>query len=507
MAETFTQFNADQGIFKEFHYTMPAEWVEEDEKRTKNFKIDKLKTEEGLKEECRKGIPHKERHNVWFLASGGYKLYKDCGDIYEAAKNKVKIEVKDENLIVSDFGHFIDVMSFVPESTFAIYNEVLSVIWSQNKEITLSPLIPISTAFLLMYLPPDKTYYCIQSMINKSREKSFYFVVSNVQFAAFAEVFAEICNSKLPSVASHAKKLGVDLSQIFIEVIPFLFPPNLDLQCSLTFFDSYICEGRKIVVRVIIALLGREKADLCRTKSLKEFAAKIINICEKLNNKDYFMSIMKEGFSYYLSRSKHIFNPETKLMNSRSINEYGIDRLFHGKFIVEAERFHGIMSRTIKKEGKLLTESIYTMIKKKIPALYAGMKPDDVYTLSEDGTTISTIFKVMRIDRPYIIMIKTPYSLFGAFLTGPMIQNKALIRSGCFVFTDTDIYSKKEPANRRFAYGDSKSISIGEDKASIHFEDPLKDVLSCVCETYNSPQLTKKSSLESIIELEVYALI
>lgn len=282
------------------------EWVEE--KKRRQIDCDKIpfqtkKTKE-MKMLFRKGISDDSRRRWWFVLSGGFELYQEVGDIYQ---NGVEVVSKLENLENnSTFGVTFDLLEFLPPQFSETLPTFLKVISYYNRQIEYSPLIPVISAMLLMYLEPPLAYLSMQSMINKSIESLYYIVITKEQFCLQIGSIQRLICSRLPNLARHTQKLNIKLSELLYAIFPSFFIPFLSYPSSLTICDSFISEGRKVLFRFTLEILLEEESNLLLTKDKPSFVRILFNSIEKLSHPDILAQFMQKAFKLKIKRKEHI---------------------------------------------------------------------------------------------------------------------------------------------------------------------------------------------------------
>ncbi|OHS97084.1 hypothetical protein TRFO_09636 [Tritrichomonas foetus] len=306
------------GLFEEARLSFGPEWEKLDNERTKAFKqfphFD-FKISGSIKQHARDGIPHRQRRRWWLIASGGLKLLTQVGDVWKSAKkasNQVKFTSN------SNFGGAVDILTFLPPAISRKLHQFLHVLYTQNRGVDFSPLIPTVSALLLLYMEVPLAYLTIQSMINKSRQDSWYFTLTREQFLASAQAFGELCEKRCQSIMRHAESLNLSMAQIGLSLFPVFFLPFMPLPVALTLFDSFMIEGRKVLFRFCLNLLIQEKKNLLNSTSAQGFLTVIINAMERLHDITALKSFLKNSFKIFLSRSRHINQVEAHAIASRS---------------------------------------------------------------------------------------------------------------------------------------------------------------------------------------------
>lgn len=293
------------GEFGLVNFELTNKWIEEEkirEEDCKNLEF-RLKRTKQLKSIARTGLSNSARRRYWFILSGGYELYTRVGNVYELALENAKVEPINE---AASFGVSFKYLDFLPPQISPILPTFLHALWFHNQNIEYSPMIPAIATMLLMYMEPPLAYLSIQAIINKSRESLFYVLLNKKQLFAAIDSVEKLIVSRLPNVADHATKLGINLSQLILSIFPSFFIPFVSYPVSLTFFDSFVSEGRKVFFRFILQILSDEKSNLIGTADENEFDRIIFNAIDRLNDPIIMKSFIKKAFKIKLKR-KNIF--------------------------------------------------------------------------------------------------------------------------------------------------------------------------------------------------------
>ena len=554
------------GMFN-YKYLFPVgEWDQEIENRKQIFSklppfVEKI--DEKIKIKMRDGIPPSHRRRYWFLASGGYSLLQETGNIYESA---VKIAKKRQKSVDSSFGCCIDVLNFLPLEASSTIDELLHTLWVNNPKITFSPLIPPVCALLLLYLEPTLVYFSIQAMINRSYLDEWYFPINRESFLASAEVVGDLSMKICPEVYKHSQVLGLSLSHVCISIFPSFFLPFLSLPVTTVIFDSFIFEGRKVLIRLCLGLLNQEKEKLLLTNNSTDFYKTILHAISSITSPSSVKNLIKNSFKIYLSRERHIIPLELKIIKNKigllsekhsfeAINHVNIfsngqkqrrnslpnilDTFFEfhyqsGARIAES-LFSSLVRRNseakpsefimknfcdlneykkkniLKYNGNLLNNYQFNLIKHYLPGSIKHYTPYCIFQLSSDGTTFSSLLNKGKPGTPHILLIQTEHSIIGAILVDCLKLNSIPSiygRSTVFYFKNDEsfFFPSEAEANTMYQYVTSNTLSIGGPKPAIFIEDGFKYIISDFCETFNSPKLTEKLEGDKILDLELYKL-
>ena len=548
--------------------TKTSDWEAEEERRKRDFeKLPEFQPEisDKLKQKFRFGIPNGQRRKWWLVATGGLQLLTEVGDVWSAAeRSSANVPVSD----VSSFGGGVDLLSILCPTVAGKCKHFLHVVWTRNKHIEFSPLIPTVAVILLMYMEPPLAYLSIQSMINRSVKDSWYFTLTRDQFLASVEALREIIHRKNGKIEEKCASLGLDLAQIGLALFPVFFLPFTPLPVALTLFDSYASEGRKILVRFAICLFQMEERSLLSSTTPREFLMNLVRGMDKLSGVQSTRNFLIHSFDIFLSRGRHITKYEdsairerkgvfsqgsirgassftdmispdisevlsTPRRNSFSPEDYEADDIpIDGDSSLSLKVLQRFTPEELEAEqkklqkqiadssapkvigGRLLTPQLFYNLRSFIPISIRSYCAKKVFALSEDGTSMISLHQKCTRKVHYIIMIKTNKQTIGAFLGDPInpemcVKGRYYGKPYAFVFTSDPltIFRKEKPENVLFQSTTKTSFSIGGPRPAIHIEEGFSVLNSERCDTFGSPSFTECPNGDPILDVEIYQLV
>ncbi|OHS98216.1 TLD family protein [Tritrichomonas foetus] len=503
------------------------DWKEEENIRVSHFhslskNIEKVSPKQ-LKKKFREGIPSIYRRKFWFLASGGYDLMVESGVMYEQITS---IAFKTEPTIADFFGLPPDFFSFMPNSHAEKLVNFLHVVRFQNRMIEFAPLIPSVSAVLLLYMEPSLAYFTIQSMINKSRDTDWYFKDTKSSFQATIETTDILINRKCHHLVQHAKSIGLNIVEICLFLFPMFLVPILSLPIMLSLFDTFILEGRKILIRVCVAIFEIEEKSLLSTETPDEFIHVLLTKLSQLETVKDLKKLLNHSFSIHLSRKRDILPLEKKYKNKNDldfshINITKMNLKSHFPVPVDYEstisvidRIKGIMlpKQIDFSKQTLLTLENYCLVQQFLPHNLKSKAPILIFDMSIDGTVLSSLIRQASHDSFYILLIKTNSRIFGALLSCALIvqdtKNKYIGNQNTMVFdfTNKKAYRHYPLVNELFISISSNLLIIGGPHFSIYLEEGLSKVGSQPCETFDSPSFVESSTGDKILNIQMFKL-
>ena len=481
-----------------------------------------------FKETVRQGICNSHRSELYLYLTEIGEISEELKGFYnDAVSSKTYPRCRN---IIALFGY--------PDYEFFISNDIiednLSIIKNQNPGITFSPLIPCVSSLLSLFFKQDIVYVAIQTMINKDNK---YFTKTKSELITMMKAIEKIISNHAKKLFDYSKILKINISEVALVLIPFLFSNRVDKNVSLTVFDAYICDGRTALVKYIVGILLILQSQLLKAKSPSEFIDIIICYLASLNNPTELSKLIHLTFSLSYTKSKKIMYLERhdKIKN----NDYLLYRIgsqlpkieefcsFHrfspmfGSSMTGLHTYNGnycptrisidhVVNSSIH-NGKLLTVSQFEKLKIRFHSRLRRFDAYPVYLLSRDGSAFMTFFKKSKNCSPCMIIIKTESKTIGAVFDDdiyPKCKNKYYGSPLATVFdvTNDEIY-KTSLKNEYYLSVQIDSISIGGGATgcAIYLEDSFETVFSDPCESFDSPSLLPSQRV-SIIDVELYKL-
>lgn len=539
------------GFYDHSSFIPDNEWQNEENIRIENFK--KLpvfipKFTEKIKKLVRYGVPSTARRNFWFQASGGFDLYKSMSGKFNWEKTMTRAMQKPMT-DASNFGSSIDILSFLPEADVKQLKTFLHIVWVSNPQIIFAPLIPTVSALLLMYLEPPLAYLTIKSMIDRSTGNgNWYFTIDQKCFYASTESISEQLKRFCSDIDKHATEIGASITKLVMSLFPTFFLPFSTLPAALTFFDSFVLEGRKVLLRFCIGIFSMNRQQLCQAKTPEQFYEIVVNSIRELNTPAKIKAVVKQSFVLFISREKHLLPTETAILqdeapfsesvqfnayksypdfldSSPNYNSGGIKSWrssmstemkthFSPNKIFNVEDAFDVMKILAKHTpavigGDLLVNSLFYRLREYLPPSCRCYSPILVYKLSNDGTMLQTLYEKTTKSKPHIMIIKSSTSCIGAFFDdSPRPGYKGNISNFVFKCDDFAFYKPKSTPNSLYTSITTRTFMVGGPKAAIFFEDGMQWIISDPCETFESPALIEnEENRERILDIEVYKLL
>ncbi|OHT10595.1 hypothetical protein TRFO_19993 [Tritrichomonas foetus] len=292
-----------------------------------------------LKHIIRYGIPSSLRAKYWLAISNGQNLIEEGSIYFETIKNRSKLL----NITTIEENPFGVPLDFIDDFCGGRNNEsikdFIKMVNKQNRHITYAPMIPKVCYLLLTFLDEREAYAAIQAMINNNENNDFssnindqnasnsgsfwYFSITRDDFLKSSMSINNLTHSKCAKVYNHFNSLDIDITELFLR---FIFDPTfIQMPILLTFFDSYIHEGRKVLVRFFLNFLIQETRQLTKVKNIHEIEELFKIFYDQLyENPLKLKEFIKQSFDISLSRNRHIIKAENnlKIRKNTSLSEF-----------------------------------------------------------------------------------------------------------------------------------------------------------------------------------------
>lgn len=363
-----------------------------------------------------------------------------------------------------------------------VRNDILKQLLSDMPEIKYSPLLPLTTAILLMYFDANKTYYMLSHMLRNN-------VIARTKSEAIADDNAlrdlALLRLKSPAVRKHLNQNGAELKwRKWVQ--------HLNLQVLVNFFDCLFMEGPKVKFRFGLAYLNLlAKLDMNFIDSYLDQATQI-----KVMTKAFAIKNFKWATcSKLINRHKILHDMKQGGLNAEKARLSIADT---GEFIDLAE----------KANSELVTKSHFAQIIAMLPPRFTVQKIQKIFSTKQHGYSLSSVFKNIRGYTDILIMIQTnKQSLLGCFMTSiDSTKNKNSGTGESFLFriadnnVDSWFWNEKNPSI--FAVFTSESLTFGN--GAIFLDSDLKSCSTSSSETFSNPDLLTNQN--TICPFEVQTL-
>ena len=537
---------APHGLLDFMKLNTDEDWKSEEKRRLENFASIPLSSitsiDERLKQKIRTGIPCSYRRKIWFIASGGWDLYRRAGsnwdDLWELAR-----DVPDTADIF--FGSKLDLFEYLPKEGVCQVTQFMKVVYHLNRSIRFAPMITSIALCLLLFMEPPLAYFTLQAMIEKSQSMSWYIAATPETYSASVFVLRDIASKSCKAVVSHAESvLNMSVSKIWMPYIPTFFLPLIRLPAVLTVFDAFVSEGRKVLARLCVGIFVAEKDVLVKTSTSASFLDIVSRGVAQMNTVSALQAIMKKSFGLNMSRSQHakmeqkfiktggfvaaIHKPsETVDLRRGSASEwapavrecrpeaatYYPESALVKCNVAETPRpvvKHSKVRNGIVSGGELLTTELLFYLKERLPIELRHLDAQLLFNMTELGTSFKTFLDSAKVPGYYILLIQTSKRRVGAVLSdafGTPRRGYFGRESTCVFDADRKVvYQRKPNPNGLFISVSDEDLIIGGPEPAIYLSNQFKRLQSDTCETFGSPPFASHTVGDEIYEVELYRL-
>ncbi|XP_034950902.1 growth hormone-regulated TBC protein 1 [Chelonus insularis] len=215
-----------------------------------------------IKRYVRKGIPGDHRGMVWLAVSGGEDLKNADPNLYQRLLHGPHNEQVAE-IIKTDLPRtFPDNIFFnnTVNHQHQLYN-ILLAFAHQNEAVGYCQGLNYIAGLLLLVTKNEETaFWLLKILIEKILPD--YYTPTMDGLLTDIDVLAELVKWKIPDVFNHVTQLGLPWAVITTKWFICLFAEVLPIETTLRIWDCLFYEGNKIIFRVALTLIKRNKENL-----------------------------------------------------------------------------------------------------------------------------------------------------------------------------------------------------------------------------------------------------
>ncbi|XP_008547349.1 growth hormone-regulated TBC protein 1-A [Microplitis mediator] len=274
-----------------------------------------------IKRYVRKGIPGEYRGMVWLAVSGGEDLKNANPDLYQRLLNGPH-NVQVTEIIKTDLPRtFPDNIFFnnTVNHQHQLYN-ILLAFAHQNETVGYCQGLNYIAGLLLLVTKSEETaFWLLKVLIEKILPD--YYTPTMDGLLTDIDVLAEFVKLKIPEVYEHVTNLGLPWAVITTKWFICLFAEVLPIETTLRIWDCLFYEGNKIIFRVALTLIKRNKNNLLACDDFALLADCFKNITKDsivLQCHNFMQSIFKVPGSL---PSNTIAKLRTKVSQERAMNK------------------------------------------------------------------------------------------------------------------------------------------------------------------------------------------
>ncbi|XP_014206949.1 growth hormone-regulated TBC protein 1-A isoform X2 [Copidosoma floridanum] len=234
-----------------------------------------------IKRYVRKGVPSEHRGMVWLSVSGGEELRNKSPNLYQ----QILSDTHDQQ--ISDIIK-TDLPRTFPDNIFfnntdrhqrQLFNILLAFAHQNQKVGYCQGLNYIAGLLLLVTKCEETAFWLLKVLIEKILPE--YYTPTMKGLCIDIDVLAELVRYKEPEVFQHVTRIGLPWAVIVTKWLICLFVDILPTETTLRIWDCIFYEGSKVIFRVALTLIKRNKEKLLACKDFADLAE-----CFKIITKD-----------------------------------------------------------------------------------------------------------------------------------------------------------------------------------------------------------------------------
>jgi len=211
-----------------------------------------------FKRRVRKGIPPEYRGLVWQLLSGGRALMVSSPGVFQQLLEAVEVEV--DTAIMRDLNRTYPTHIFFMQrqgpGQRALYN-VLRAYAAFDKRVGYVQGMGFIAAVLLLHMPEEEAFWTLAALMQGSVHAPLggMYAVGMPVLQQCLFQFSALLQAKLPLLAAHLSREGVEPPMFATHWFNTLFAYSLPFPHLLRVWDIFMLEGMKIIFRVSVVVL------------------------------------------------------------------------------------------------------------------------------------------------------------------------------------------------------------------------------------------------------------
>ncbi|XP_071440023.1 growth hormone-regulated TBC protein 1 [Hetaerina americana] len=229
-----------------------------------------LKRNLTVKRYVRKGIPGSLRARVWMSVSGADLMRERAspnlyGTILAGPKDESLVDIVRTDLprTFPDNIFFTEETSRLENSHRQMLFNVLVAYGHHNREVGYCQGLNYIVGLLLLVTKDEETAFWLLKMLVEHTLPQYY-ICTMAGLITDIDVLAELVRIKVPEVHAHVTALGLPWAVIATKWFVCLFAEVLPTETVLRIWDCLFYEGSKIIFRVSLTLIMRNKENLLK---------------------------------------------------------------------------------------------------------------------------------------------------------------------------------------------------------------------------------------------------
>lgn len=415
------------------------------------------------------------------------------------------------------FGATLDLKPLeLNEEQLLAVSRILYLVGHKFPHLEFIHILPAVAAVLKTVYPPSMTLSCLEAIIKSAHGTSEdfkdwpYLPHNRRESILFTRIFDELLLKFVPNIPRHVTKLqliDVNFTPPWNRLLNELFIGLLPNNFILRIFDAYLVEGFKVIIRFALAHLHLQQHRLLRAKNAQEFNSVVFDVFKSGNEADRypFKLLQKTAYSFKFSRSVLMRLKTRHRKLSWEDFEEG------DKAIILQKPLPKLLNRP----SAFVSDHEWSAIWSWVPSRFRILDLELIFTSSEHGHRLATLFERAADAEPLLILVETTDgNIFGAYLSRSLRNRSSRKFFGTgetFPFTLRPVPLQfpwnDSHDNQQFIYADENFLAIGcsSGKFGIWIDRDLNQVVSSPCDTFKNPSFIEhESGWSDIYCIEVY---
>ncbi|XP_067143127.1 growth hormone-regulated TBC protein 1-A-like [Centruroides vittatus] len=226
-----------------------------------------------VKRYVRKGIPRKHRGTIWMAVSGGQELKDQTPDLYSSLLSGPKNSELIDTIELDIPRTFPDNIYFKnsPDGKRQLLFNVLVAFAHQNQNVGYCQGLNYIAGILLLITEDEEiTFWLLRILVENILPD--YYTKEMMGLRTDLEVFSELVKIKVPDVYNHMKLHNVAWAIVITKWFICLYAEVLPIETVLRIWDCLFYEGSKILFRVGITMIIKNKEKILKARNFSEIA-------------------------------------------------------------------------------------------------------------------------------------------------------------------------------------------------------------------------------------------
>ncbi|XP_063708532.1 growth hormone-regulated TBC protein 1-A [Culicoides brevitarsis] len=220
-----------------------------------------------LKRYIRKGIPSSMRPEVWLKSSSAFLHRQRQPDLYQKLL-KCTYDKETADQIRVDLPRTFPENIYFDQYKSSLFN-VLITYSLNNKDVGYCQGLNYIAGLLLLVTKNEEHSFwllkeVVENIVPSYHTKSMYGLITDV------EVLAQLIRQRSPEIHKHIKQVGLPWEVILTKWFICIFAEVLPVETVLRIWDCIFAEGFKILFRVSVTIILRNRSEILKTHDMSE---------------------------------------------------------------------------------------------------------------------------------------------------------------------------------------------------------------------------------------------